>query len=585
MQSWVADWERSPRLPHYTRANAGETLPEPASPLGWTLAYVHVLRAWRQGFIDIGVYREDELSIDRPEIAGLFGSYFYLNLSHMRLFSLRLGMPVEQTDLAFVGQRPDIPPYVSHPDHVDAERSAAAGASVQRLLAVTEFTDAVADRERVRAMRRDRPDLTALSDAELVARARALLDESEKSIFYRHLVSTLPASFGPGILGPLCESVGRGGDLLDLISGIGDIDSASPAVGLWNLSRIVVGSGELAALFDKGPATVAAALDTDATGDVGAFRDAFAAFLGDYGDRGPNEWDIHSLPWEVDLTAALTLVDRLRNSPDSHSPAVRHEALAARRTQTAAEIRTVLADNAQALATFDVGMQAVDVWMPARERTKANCVAALHEIRMTIRELGRRGVVAGRFGRPEDVMMLLADELDAYLADPARFTEVIAQRLVEYGELAELEPPFFVAQDPDIERWPRRDRERPEPAVVGDVFTGVGGSHGTYTGRVRVVTDLAECDALEPGEVLVSPITDAAWTPLFLVAGAAVVDVGGLNSHAVVVCRELGIPCVISVGDGTSRLRDGVEVTVDGNAGTVTVLSAAPLAAAGTTGV
>ncbi|WP_239381193.1 PEP-utilizing enzyme [Frankia sp. CIT1] len=575
MQSWVADWERSPRLPHYTRANAGETLPAPASPLGWTLAYVSVLRAWRQGFIDIGVYRPDEMSADRPEIAGLFGGYFYLNLSHMRLFSLRLGMPVEQTDRAFVGERPDIPPYVAHPDDVDAERAAAAGASVQRLLATTEFTDAMTDRDRVRAWRRERPDLTTLSESELVARVRALLDESEKSIFYRHVFSSLPASFGPGILGPICESVGRGSDLLDVISGIGGIDSASPAVGLWDLSRAVTGSTELTTLFDKGPATVAIALGEDATGDVALFRDAFAAFLDSYGDRGPNEWDIHSLAWEVDPAAALALVDRLRTSPDSESPALRHDMLAARRARIAAEIREALAGNAEALATFDIGMRAVDVWMPARERTKSNCVAALHEIRMAIRELGRRGVEAGRFAHPEDIMMLLADELDGYLTDPGRFTPVIARRLVEYAELAQLEPPFFVAEDPDIATWPRRDRESPA-AAVGEVFTGVGGSHGVYTGRVRIITDLAGCDALEPGEVLVSPITDAAWTPLFLVAGAAVVDVGGLNSHAVVVCRELGIPCVISVGDGTARLRDGVEVTVDGGAGTVTVVSAVP---------
>ena len=86
--------------------------------------------------------------------------------------------------------------------------------------------------------------------------------------------------------------------------------------------------------------------------------------------------------------------------------------------------------------------------------------------------------------------------------------------------------------------------------------------------------DLHEALALEPGEVLVAPITDAAWTPLFLVAGAVVVDVGALNSHAVVVSRELGIPCVLSVEDGTARLRDGMVLAVDGTAGTVTVVSA-----------
>jgi phosphoenolpyruvate synthase/pyruvate phosphate dikinase len=80
--------------------------------------------------------------------------------------------------------------------------------------------------------------------------------------------------------------------------------------------------------------------------------------------------------------------------------------------------------------------------------------------------------------------------------------------------------------------------------------------------------------ALEPGEILVAPLTDAAWTPLFLVAGAVVVDVGALNSHAVVVSRELGIPCVLSLEDATARLRGGMELAVDGTAGTVTVISA-----------
>jgi pyruvate,water dikinase len=89
-----------------------------------------------------------------------------------------------------------------------------------------------------------------------------------------------------------------------------------------------------------------------------------------------------------------------------------------------------------------------------------------------------------------------------------------------------------------------------------------------------VVTDLEAALALEPGEILVAPLTDAAWTPLFLVAGAVVVDVGALNSHAVVVSRELGLPCVLSLNDATERLASGMRLAVDGTAGTVTVVSA-----------
>ena len=91
-------------------------------------------------------------------------------------------------------------------------------------------------------------------------------------------------------------------------------------------------------------------------------------------------------------------------------------------------------------------------------------------------------------------------------------------------------------------------------------------------GRVRVVLDPDAAAELMPGEVLVAPITDPAWTPLFLPAAAVVVNVGALMSHAVIVSRELGIPCVPSVEDATVKLADGMLVEVDGTAGTVTVL-------------
>ncbi|WP_327725834.1 PEP-utilizing enzyme [Streptomyces europaeiscabiei] len=576
MKSWITDWQRSERLPHYTRANAGETLPEPASPLGWTLVWGRGLHGWRKGFVGFGIYHEEEVAGPRPPFVGMFGGYFYLNLSHMRLFGIRMGQTADQIDAAFVGQRSDTPEYVAHPDDQDGELTAKAGGTLQRMLGQTNFPEADADRERLRRLRRERPDLTGLPDAELVAYARSLLDQVETT-FQRHVESSLPASVGPAILGPLCASVDRPGDMLDLIGGLGDIDSASPSDGLWTLSRQVAASAELTALFDEGPAAVERALD-GAIGDVKAFRDAFEEFLAASGDRGPNEWDIHALSWEAAPVQALALVDRIRHSSDDGSPAARRARLRLRREQTAQEIRAALPEDAQPM--FDAGMHASQVWIPARERTKANCVTVVNEIRMAVRELGRRGVEAGRLAAPEDVMMLLDTELDGYVADPEPFGPVIAQRLQEYAGLHELEPPFFIADDArtEIDAWPRRAEERTEAAVEGDALSGVGGSHGTYTGRVRVVTDPAACEALEPGEVLVAPITDAAWTPLFLVAGAAVVDVGAINSHAVVVCRELGIPAVISVEGGTRRLRDGMVITVDGDRGTVTVDSVpAPL--------
>ena len=101
---------------------------------------------------------------------------------------------------------------------------------------------------------------------------------------------------------------------------------------------------------------------------------------------------------------------------------------------------------------------------------------------------------------------------------------------------------------------------------------GLPGCPGTARGRARVITDPADPTALQPGDVLVAPLTDPAWTPLFVPAEAVVVDVGAIMSHAVIVSRELGIPCIVSATDATKRIPDGALVEVDGSAGTVTVI-------------
>ena len=102
-ERWLTDWDRSDRMPFYTRANAGEVLPDPASPLGWTLVFEEgLLPGWLRGLVDFGIYRDGELPMDRPPVAGLFGGYFYINLSHCRVMAIRMGMTVEAFDAALL---------------------------------------------------------------------------------------------------------------------------------------------------------------------------------------------------------------------------------------------------------------------------------------------------------------------------------------------------------------------------------------------------------------------------------------------------------------------------------------------------
>jgi len=544
---WLTDWRRSPRMPFYTRANAGEVLPDPASPLGWTLVFEQgLLPGWLRGLVEFGIYRDGELDLAQPPVVGSFGGYFYINLSHCRVVAIRMGMAVEAFDAALLGSAAAAPPYQPHPDDPCDECSAKVAQTIGEILAASQFPQIDADTERVLAKRRGRPDLDALSAADLVAHARSFLPELDNA-FARHDYSTFGSAVGPAMLAEACAAAGQPEALLDLISGYGEVPSASPSWGLWHLSRLPSASPE--------------------------FAEAFDAFLAEFGQRGPNEWDIRAVSWEAGPEQVLALVGSMRHMPDEHSPDARHARLEATRTATADRIRAALPDDASR-QSFDVGLASSARTIPLREKTKLIAVTTINEVRLAMRELGRRGVAAGYYAAPEDVMMLLASELDEYVADPARFAPVIAERLAQYLALFEIEPPFIIDADPaPLPSWPRRARPRPEPARAGQVLRGIGGSAGRYQGRARVGMDLPAAMALEPGEILVAPLTDAAWTPLFLVAGAVVVDVGALNSHAVVVSRELGIPCVLSLQDATARLRDGMELAVDGTAGTVTVIS------------
>lgn len=98
---------------------------------------------------------------------------------------------------------------------------------------------------------------------------------------------------------------------------------------------------------------------------------------------------------------------------------------------------------------------------------------------------------------------------------------------------------------------------------------GQGASPGTATGPVRVVESPQQSGNLNPGDVLVASMTAPDWLPTLRRACAVVTDTGGITCHAAIVSRELGLPCVVGTREGTSTLRDGDLVTVNGTDGTV----------------
>ena len=170
--------------------------------------------------------------------------------------------------------------------------------------------------------------------------------------------------------------------------------------------------------------------------------------------------------------------------------------------------------------------------------------------------------------------MLLDQELEPFVEDPASMTDTLAARFDAWRELWELEPPFIIRDGhvPPLTEWANKGAAPVDAVASGDVLQGVPGCPGVVRGRARVILDPLDPAALEPGDIMIAPVTDPAWTPLFMTAGGVIVNVGGQISHAIIVSRELGLPCVVSVEHATQRIPDGSLVEVDGATGQVTIL-------------
>ena len=212
-------------------------------------------------------------------------------------------------------------------------------------------------------------------------------------------------------------------------------------------------------------------------------------------------------------------------------------------------------------------------WLPGRERTKTNNIRLIHEIRVRMRMIGERMVAIGAFDEIEDFGFLEESEYSDLFADPLSMLETIRTRREEYYGLLEREAQFLFHGEADPpETWRRRDDEADDKLEPGNTLQGMPGCPGLAEGRARVILDSNDPTELEPGDILIAPITDPSWTPLFVPAAAVVVDVGAPLSHAIIVSRELGIPCVVSATDASRKIPNGALVQVNGDSGVVTVL-------------
>lgn len=290
-------------------------------------------------------------------------------------------------------------------------------------------------------------------------------------------------------------------------------------------------------------------------------RLSLETFTERHGYYGPNAGEVSNHSWREDSTPLRAVIEGYRSLDNEADPVrmagERRKARSATERQLLAALPT---RKERALGRLVLKLAAR--YLPLRSVAKVSFTQSLDVARGSARRVGALLVADGVLEDPEDIFYLTLSEIQGSL--PPNVGALIAERRAIREAYQPLELPVIFHGAPTVTFTNSAELE-------GEVLSGVGVSAGVAEGRIRVVIDPAETE-MEPGDILIAHTTDPAWAAVMFLASALVVDIGGLLSHAAVVARELGIPCVMNTGNGTSALRTGDRCRVDGAAGTVEIL-------------
>jgi pyruvate,water dikinase len=209
-------------------------------------------------------------------------------------------------------------------------------------------------------------------------------------------------------------------------------------------------------------------------------------------------------------------------------------------------------------------------YIPLREVGKSGFLHTLDAARCAARSAGQILAERGVLADPEDVFFLTYDEFLALPDGQGRVRELVSERKERHARYERLELPPSWTGTPTPTAVEETDADGASARERVLELKGIGVVGDRVTGRARVIRDPATAE-LDDGEILVCVTTDPSWTPLFMIAGALVIDTGGAMSHGAIVARELGVTCVINTGTGTRDIPDGATLTVDGRTGVVTI--------------
>ncbi len=348
----------------------------------------------------------------------------------------------------------------------------------------------------------------------------------------------------------------------ELLTGIADLESAAPGIALIHMADTARREPAVRALLETRD------LATLTTADLppGQTKRSFEAFLRAYGHRAPREAELSTPRWRESPGVLFAVLKAQIDRPEA--PALtrverQHEARAAAER----ELERLLPGPARSASRHL--LTRARRFIRLRERMRARVTEVLGFFRLVALEASKRLARREPSVGADAAFYLLLDELRGFLrGESIDLAPLVIERRADVArDLARPDPPtMFIGSPPPV-----------PPATVDarDRIDGIAASPGCVVATVRVLREPSDGVHLQPGEVLVAPVADVGWTPLFLSAAAVVTELGGALSHAALVAREYGVPTVVNAVGVMRALNTGDVVRVDGDRGVIEIVSRA----------
>ena len=575
--------ERDPPRPGdgWTRANAGEIFPKPMTPMTWSLTGAPLDAAFGS------MYGRPEWTAGR-RFVGLAKGHVYFNFGFLAALNVqRIGLPSREMELAVGG-----------PGASEGFASEQRGLHLPSLILNLPWAlRRTRDQRRLPTAwleirgrtERERDRLRALDPASL--EDTAVLRELQRSgdllrELAHFLMNAQSAAFGTFALMSylLKQWLGDDDDATAVVQGLPGIRTAEGNIELWKLAQRAGDDPHTRALVEaETPEGLLEALRGGA--ETRWLSDSIDAFLLEYGHRSAGELELMEPRWSDEPALILRPFRQYVLQPRQASADDLFERQVARRREAEERIRERLSrrwwDRVFPLRRLAVQSYVhwSQVYAPLRENPKFSLLGLMQEQRRLLFALAQRLIDRGVLREPDDIFFLFEAELtrvieqrdDAVLA--GRMRSRVQRRRMQHAIWAELSPP------PVLGESLRGSAEvaQGEPAdEAPSRMTGVAASPGVAEGLAHVATSAEEGNRITAGEVLVAEFTDPGWTPIFPLAAAVVIDIGGRLSHGAIVAREFGIPAVVNVRNATRTIKSGQRLRVDGTKGVVEILDAVP---------